>query len=175
MDEVNDNIDCFQKNIGEITQTPPQICVISPVRSHRPITNNQEEKEQQQAVAVASFLDEVADLTADNRQALSKFHEDRIKLAIEFSKKEKPTKSLIHQLVWHCSQKVPPIAAEAKADKKIVEANLNHINGFEEFYTRSGDSIIFLSQHVLCLTLDKKEFKDSFDGLVNKYLCKRIG
>jgi len=47
-------------------------------------------------------------LDDEDRQALMKFSEDRIELALEYSKKVKATVSLMAQLIWHCNQKKPP-------------------------------------------------------------------
>ncbi len=82
-----------------------------------PIKKNPYEEEQQQrlrqtivqpVVVFFDILKKDERLTDENRLALMRFTEDRVKLAIEFSHKVTPTKSLIQQLVWHSSQEIPP-------------------------------------------------------------------
>ncbi len=124
-----DNNDVFKKNIGQITQNPPQVRRNSPqitqnpgVGSHRPeggitqsynkepINKNPYKEQQHSAVVFFDCLVKDKRLTDANRESLMKkqFSEERIKLAQEYSFKVKATKGLIQQIMWHCSLKEPP-------------------------------------------------------------------
>jgi len=59
-------------------------------------------------VVVPSFIQEIEDLNDEEKLILAAFPEERVKLAIEFNKKEKPTHSKIQQMRWHCQQEIPP-------------------------------------------------------------------
>jgi len=73
----------------------------------------------QDPVVVPSFIQEIEDLTDEEKNSLSKHPPDRVKLALEFNKKVKPTHSKIQQLIWHCKSYIPP-----KPSKKSEQDNL---------------------------------------------------
>lgn len=53
-------------------------------------------------------LKENKELTEDEKECLMQYSENRVKLALEFSKIDKPKTTLIQLLVWHCKQAIPP-------------------------------------------------------------------
>lgn len=59
-------------------------------------------------VVVPSYIEEIQDLSKSEKQSLSRYPEDRVKLAIEFNKMVKPKESKIQQMIWHCKQEEPP-------------------------------------------------------------------
>jgi hypothetical protein len=75
--------------------------------------DNVDKEEQQQQVAV--FFDCLKDLNLSEKSKaiLSKFSEERVKLAVEFTieqmKNGKEIKCLESYLKWHCNQTIPPI------------------------------------------------------------------
>ncbi len=82
-------------------------------------TNTEYNKKQQQDKPVVVFYDCLPkELSHEEKSALMKFPEDRVKLAVEFSKITPPKEELIRQLVWHCNQKKPPIASKSMELKK---------------------------------------------------------
>ncbi len=120
LDLWNENIKFFQKEIGEVTQNLPQVTQTPGVRSHRPegqvtqsynkesLIKNPLEEQQQAAAVFFDCLVKDTRLTDDNRLALMRFSQDRIRLAQEYSHKVKPNIGLIQQLMWHCGLKNPP-------------------------------------------------------------------
>jgi hypothetical protein len=84
--------------------------------------NNNERNNKQEPVVVPSFIQEIQDLSDEEKKSLSKFPPERVMLAIEFNKKEKPTHSKIQQMIWHCKQKEPP-QPSAKSKK-------NHLHDY---------------------------------------------
>lgn len=117
----SDNINHFQKKIGQVTQTPPQVTQTPGVRSHRPegqVTQTYKQEplnknlyEQQQGVAVYfDCLKEDNRLSDEDRSAIMKLKcsEGRVKLAIDHSKIATINTTLIQYLIWHCKCPKPP-------------------------------------------------------------------
>jgi hypothetical protein len=84
--------------------------------------NNDVEKTQKKNVVVSSLVQEIEGITSDDKKALSKFSDDRIKLALEYNAQVKPIQSKIQQLMWHCS-----------LDKPIVSSKIKKNSLYEEF------------------------------------------
>lgn len=114
-----------KKNLYKEKQQQPQTPFFSAPTQHNPADQTSG------APAAAVFykcLMEDTRLDDDNRCSLMRFTEDRVKLALEYSLKIKPKKTLIHQLMWHCGMKNPPIA-----QKNFWELVLSHFKNQEEY------------------------------------------
>jgi hypothetical protein len=96
-----------------------------------PINNNQEQQ-QRKDVAVAFFQCLIDDerLTDKDRKSLMQFPEDRIKLALDYSRVVKTKTKLIALLIWHCKEETPPEIPKRKitSEEKIKK---NHSKAFE--------------------------------------------
>lgn len=117
-----DNQEYFQKKIGEVTQTPPQVTQTPGVESHRPegeVTQTYKQdvfnkmsinKKTTKADAVVFFecLQKDERLNDDNRHDLMQYPEQKVMLAIQYSLETPAKKSLMAQLVWFCTTKNPP-------------------------------------------------------------------
>jgi len=77
-------------------------------------TNNIHKEQQQGVVVFYRCIKEMKDLTDDEKKSLMKFSEERVVLALEFSKIQPPTSSLIQLLIWHCKLSKPPKADPSK-------------------------------------------------------------
>lgn len=65
-------------------------------------------------------------LDPEHKEFLMKFTEERVILALAYSKEIKATKTLIAQLIWHCSLKKPPTTAKKKDFKKEMRKLFKH-------------------------------------------------
>lgn len=85
------------------------------------IVDIEEQLQDSEKVGVFSCLDKLK-LTVEDKQKLMKFSEERVKLAIEFSKTEPIKTSLIQVLYWHCDQKTPPVSLKSLLTAQQQEA-----------------------------------------------------
>lgn len=69
--------------------------------------NNDVEKSDKKNVVVPSFIQEIDGITEEDKKILSRYPEERVRLALKFNKEVKPIKSKIQQLMWHCGTNKP--------------------------------------------------------------------
>jgi hypothetical protein len=100
---------------------------------------NIKKNNKQEGVVVSSFIDSIEGISDQEKQALAKFTEERVKLAVEFNRVEPPTTSKIQQLVWHCQQTTPP-KPKAKNMKLAIYENTMSIK--EKYQSRSCELIV---------------------------------
>lgn len=96
--------------------TDPQKPYITKERVKQTKENNKQEP-----VVVPSFIQKIEDLTDEEKKSLAKYPEDRVKLALEFNKKVKPTHSKIQQLIWHCKSTIPPKTSKTNEKNNLYE------------------------------------------------------
>lgn len=82
-------------------------------------------------VAVFPFLENLG-LSDSDLQCLMQYPEERLRLAIEYSKIEPPKTTLIRLLIWHCNEASPPIASPKV---KFTEQQLAAIKFNDEIKT----------------------------------------
>lgn len=82
---------------------------------------NNKQEASPKSVVVPSFIQEIEDLSQEEKLLLCSYPEERVKLALEFNKAEKPTHSKIQQLRWHCTQDKPPIPSKKSKKNELYE------------------------------------------------------
>lgn len=118
-------------------------------------------------VVVPSFIKEIEGISDEDRKALAKYPEERIKLAIEFNKQVTPTKTKIQQLIWHCKADNPPVPSPKNRREVIKDYCKKVLEDFEsktcDFYF-SDTSAYFIS-HIGQGGPKVIEFSDPDSGL----------
>lgn len=143
----------YQIFSGEVKLNPPRVKLNRGVGSKRtdggvklsykqePMNKNLYEEQQQHAAAFYKSLIEETRLTDANRRALMKFPEEKVNKAIEYSKKIKPKKNLISQLVWFCQEEEEPQVVKKIDMRKEVREKYKHgeiYNGATCWHDASG-------------------------------------
>lgn len=135
-----------QLNAGQATNKQPT----EQPQTRSKIVRLEDQLQEPEKVVVFSCL-ENENLTPEEKLKLMEFSEERIKLALEFSKLEPATKTLYAQLRWHCKEVIPPIAKKSLLTPQQQEAtNYNeHVKG--KYYEKNKEKII---NHCFMLFID---------------------
>ena len=143
-----------------------------------PIYIKKQQQEKGKSVVVFSCLKDRSDLTDANIKSLMKYPEERVKLALEFSKFSPPKKSLIQLLIWHCNMKEPPVADESSAVTS-KEENIKEAKILQKKFKSKNYTMECLSKYVEftphghgvahCLNYDEKGFSIKLNKLFEKF------
>lgn len=142
------------------------------------VKNNNNNNQKEEVVVVFSCLQERNDLSPEDKATLMKFPEERVKLALNFSKKEPFKKSLIQQLIWHCKEDIPP---KPNGKKSSEEENKKFAQEKEKKFISSMAYLNVLSSHcefvakkggVVSLDYKSDVFKEKFEYYYNNYQHK---
>ena len=179
----------FKKMFTKRTTVHPPLNHSSP-RGEPQFTSYIEDKEQNtknnnKEVVVSSILKDRDDLTEDDKISLSRHSEERLVLAIEFSKIHPPTKTLAQLIHWHCTQKKPPIPDANKA-KTSPEANKELAKKYSCDYISNTHVIEILNTYVefaskgphapICLDYSEIGFKEKLEHNLKKcgFIKKKV-
>lgn len=83
--------------------------------------NNDVGKTHKKNAVVSSLIQEIDGITDQDKITLSKFSDERIKLAIEYNQQVKPIQSKIQQLMWHCNLDKPILSKNSKKNSLYEE------------------------------------------------------
>ncbi len=182
-----DNDTYFQKQTGESLKDPPQSLKdlgvgrqktqggsLNDYKEQHLKNNTIKKTTTSNLVAVVFYECLLKDerLTNENREALMKFPEDRVRLSIEFSLAQKASKTLMAQLVWHCQQKSPPEPPKIKRD--IRQEIKNKFKNYEIYNGATcylnDDSIAFERGTTnLPAKFASKSFIQDFKKIIDKF------